>query len=179
MTSRNKNLWIGGLAVLLVAGYAIFVSTRWNGMSSAYGRSGTQALEALTRLRAQAASDTKEYDPRLKDAQMAVAEANHAMRTDVDKAAQTVLDTYLEAIQWSRLSSATLEATKGGYPALVKQRQESYDLDVETINACEKEARQLFDKRSQRDATSNGQCAAARRKVVDAIMQDQPQQNLP
>jgi hypothetical protein len=179
MISRNKNLGIAGLAVLLVAGYAIFVSIRLNGMSSAYSRSGTQALEALTRLHAEAASDTKGYDPRLKDAQKAVAEASHAMQTEVDKAAQTVLDTYLEAIQWSRLSSATLEATKGGYPALVKQRQESYDLDVETTNACEKEARQLFDKGFQKDSTINGQCAAARRKVVDAIMQYQQQKNLP
>ena len=167
--TRNRYVLLGGLAILAIVTYSVFVTTRSVGMSSAYRRSGTQAFQAITKLQAEASTNPGAYEPRLKEAQTAVAEADRIKRTETDIQVQSVLSTYLEAIEWSRLSRTTLEQTRGGYEHLVKQRQQSHDLDVKTVQTCEKEARQIFDRGSQ-SGDYKGQCEAARRQVVDAII---------
>jgi hypothetical protein len=167
--TRNRYVLLGGLAILAIVTYAVFVTTRSMGMSTAYRRSGAQAFQAITKLQAETAKTSDAYEPRLKEAQNAVAEADRLKRTETDIQVQGVLSTYLEAIEWSRLSRTTLEQTRGGYPHLVKQRQQSHDLDVKTVDICEKEARQIFDRGSQ-PGDYKGQCEAARRQVVDAII---------
>lgn len=166
---RNRYVLLGGLAILAIVTYAVFVTTRSMGMSTAYRRSGAQALQAITKLQADASTNPDSYEQRFKEAQNAVAEADRIKRTETDIEVQAVLSTYLEAIEWARLSRATLEQTRGGYAHLVKQRQQSHDLDVKTVQTCEKEARQIFDRGSE-SGDYKGQCEAARRQVVDAII---------